>query len=513
MQKKRFAWKVSPLARKENMVVGEKYRFTVLTPFLIRMEYGPDGLFEDRASRSVFHRDFPQCGLTVTRSDGVLVLQTENLVLTYREDMPFGEDTLSVRLKTEPGSQWCFGEDFEDLGGTVKTLDEVVGACKLGRGIVSRNGFSVLDDSGTPVLEPDGWIGVRRENTVDCYFFGYGFEYLKAVQDFYRLTGIPPMLPAYALGNWWSRYHAYTQQEYCDLVERFEEEQVPFSVGVVDMDWHIVNIPEEQREEESKFRSGWTGYSWNEALFPDYRAFLRFLKEKNLHTALNLHPAQGIRRHEKMYREMALACGVDPESGKRIPIDVLSPEFMANYFDILHHPYEADGVDFWWMDWQQGTDYWWIHAPNQPGEYQDPRERVDPLWLLNHLHILDISRNGKRPMFFSRYAGPGSQRYPVGFSGDTIVGWEALNFQPYFTATATNIGYTAWSHDIGGHMCGYRDDELQVRWLQLGVFSPINRLHSTSSEFAGKEPWNYPEPARSIMKRWLRLRHKLFPYL
>ena len=70
-------------------------------------------------------------------------------------------------------------------------------------------------------------------------------------------------------------------------------------------------------------------------------------------------------------------------------------------------------------------------------------------------------------MTFSRYAGPGSHRYPVGFSGDTIVTWESLRFQPYFTANASNIGYGWWSHDIGGHMFGYRDEELEVRWYQL----------------------------------------------
>lgn len=513
MQVNRFAWPVRPVALAENMVMGEKYRFTVLTSGLIRMEYAPEGGFEDRASQSVFYRDFPACSFQSNIQNGELTLETENLILKYRENAPFGEDTLSVKLKIEPASLWRYGEDFEDLGGTVKTLDQVNGACKLGRGVVSRNGFSVLDDSRTLVLEEDGWVGLRSENTTDCYFFGYGYAYLNAVQDLYKLTGVPPMLPAYALGNWWSRYHAYTQEEYTNLIRRFREENVPFSVSVVDMDWHIVDIPEELKDEDPNFQDGWTGYTWNTELFPDYKAFLKFLKEQNLYTSLNLHPAQGVCRHEAMYEEMAKACGIDPSSGKHVPIDILSPEFMGKYFDILHHPYETDGVDFWWMDWQQGTDYWWIHQPNKPGHYQDPRERMDPLWMLNHLHILDISRNGKRPMFFSRYSGPGSQRYPVGFSGDTYVSWESLDFQPYFTATATNIGYTAWSHDIGGHQPGYRDDELQVRWLQLGVFSPINRLHSTSSEFMSKEPWCYREPAQGIMKQWLRLRHAFFPYL
>jgi len=210
---------------------------------------------------------------------------------------------------------------------------------------------------------------------------------------------------------------------------------------------------------------------------------------------------------------MAKACGIDPASKQHIPLNILSQEYMEKYFDILHHPYEEDGVDFWWMDWQQGTDYRWIHEPNKPGQYQDERERMDPLWLLNHLHILDIARDGKRPMFFSRYSGPGSHRYPVGFSGDTFVSWDSLQFQPEFTATASNVGYSWWSHDIGGHNFGTADHELYIRWIQLGVFSPINRLHSTKDRFMCKEPFQFPEQVGNIASRWLRLRHRLFPYL
>ena len=509
--KKRFQWPVRPNALPENMISGSKYRFTVLTSRLLRLEYSAEGIFEDRASQSVFYRDFPKCEFACWREGELLLLETEDLFLTYRENAPFAEDTLTVRLKQEPASAWRFGEDFEDLGGTTKTLDTVNGACPVERGVVSRNGFSVLDDSNTLVLEEDGWVGVRKENTTDVYFFGYGYDYIAAVQDLYSLTGVPPLLPAYALGNWWSRYHAYTQQEYLDLVRRFREEDIPFSVGVVDMDWHLVDV--DVPSPVPNDLNGWTGYTWNEELFPDYKTFLKELHSYNLKTALNLHPAAGVRRHEAMYEEMAKAAGIDPATGEGVPLDILSQKHMADYFDIIHHPYEADGVDFWWMDWRQGTDYCWIHEANKPGEYQDERERLDPLWMLNHLHILDISRNGKRPMFFSRYAGPGSQRYPVGFSGDTFVTWQSLQFQPQFTAMASNIGYSWWSHDIGGHMGGYRDDEMFVRWLQLGVLSPVNRLHSSNSEFTRKEPWVYDREAEAVIKDWLRLRHALFPYI
>ena len=512
--KTRFLWETRPLALPANMVSGEKYRFSVLTPSLIRMEYSEQGIFEDRASQSVFFRDFPENKFSVERKDGVLRIETENLIVTYKENADFAEDTLSFKLKTEPASSWNFGEDFEDLGGTARTVDSVNGAVPLGRGVCSRNGFSVMDDSASMLLNDIGWVEVRVPNTKDLYFWGYGFRYSDAVKDLFRLTGIPPMLPAYALGNWWSRYHDYTQEEYQELIERFEEEDVPFSVSVVDMDWHVTRIPDECKgDEPRKFTNGWTGYSWNKDLFPDYKAFLKFLKAHDLKTALNLHPAQGVGCHEDMYEEMAIACGIDPKTKARVKLDLLSPDFMENYFDILHHPYEKDGVDFWWMDWQQGGNYWWIHEPNVGGNLQDEREILDPLWMLNHLHIGDIKRNGKRPMFFSRYSGPGSQRYPVGFSGDAFVTWESLNFQPYFTSTASNAGYGWWSHDIGGHMSGYRDDELTARWLQFGVFSPINRLHSSNTEFVRKEPWCYEEKTEGIIKEWLRFRHKLFPYI
>ena len=510
--KERFQWEVRPVACGENAVSGEHYRFTVLEPCLLRLEYSPSGVFEDRASQTAFYRDFPKCAYTAQEKDGVLTLETEALVLTYRVGTSF-EEGLSIKLKIEPASCWRYGEEFETLGGTARTLDQVDGRCDMGDGVCSRNGFSVIDDTDSLLLEDDGWIGVRRDGNTDCYFFGYGLNYLGAVKALYKLTGVPPMLPAYALGNWWSRYYAYTQQEYLELMDRFGAEDLPFTVGVVDMDWHVTEIPEELREPLSGTRSGWTGYSWNKELFPDYKAFLQELHKRNLKTALNLHPAAGTCCHEDMYAEMAKANGIDPATKQRVPLDILSKDHMATYFDILHHPYEEDGVDFWWMDWQQGTNYWWIHEANAPGEYKDPRERMDPLWMLNHLHILDISRSGKRPMFFSRYSGPGSQRYPVGFSGDTSITWDSLKFQPEFTATASNVGYSWWSHDIGGHMLGVRDNELYTRWLQLGVFSPINRLHSTKQRYMCKEPWNYPEQVEKIAGDWLRLRHKLFPYL
>lgn len=511
----RFAWNVTPVYKGNGIISGDKYRFTALTSRLFRLEYSENGIFENRASQIVFNREFEECFVKSTISNGIVTFETDDLILNYNENEFFSKDSLSIKLKNEPASIWCYGEEFETLGGTIKTLDQTNGEVELGDGVCSRNGFSVIDDSNSYVLDETGWIDVRNSNNIDIYFFGYGFDYLDAVKDLYRLTGTPPMLPNYALGNWWSRCHKYSQQEYIDMIDKFKEVKVPLTVAVIDFDWHIREIPAETRDTSGRHYGGWTGYTWNRSLFPDYKEFLKYLHECGLKTSLNLHPADGVCPHEEMYPEMAKACGVDISTNKRVPFNVLSKDYMEKYFDILHHPYENDGIDFWWIDWQQGGSCKRIIDENPDYKFKSNIVNFDPLWLLNHLHTIDISRTGKRPILFSRYSGIGSHRYPVGFSGDTYITWKNLDFQPYFTSTASNVGYGWWSHDIGGFMRGYYNPELFVRWLQFGVFSPINRLHSSSvgGKYIHKMPWTNGEPYDSITKKWMRLRHKLFPYI
>ena len=335
-------------------------------------------------------------------------------------------------------------------------------------------------------------VEVRPKDSIDFYFFGYGHRYQEAVKDLYYLCGKTPLLPRWVFGNWWSRYHRYTEKEYKELMERFEQERIPFSVAVVDMDWHLVDI-------DPKYGSGWTGYTWNRDFFPDPGEFMDWLHGRNMKITLNVHPADGVRAYEEAYERVAKRMGINPDSGEPVQFDVTDRHFLEVYFEELHHPLEDEGVDFWWLDWQQGT------VTKIPG--------LDPLWMLNHFHYLDSARRGKRRLTFSRYAGIGSHRYPIGFSGDTVITWDSLRFQPYFTATASNAGYGWWSHDIGGHMHGVRDDEMTARWVQLGVFSPLNRLHSTDNPFNGKEPWKYNKITQSVMEEFLRLRHKMVPYL
>ena len=484
-----------PQACPENMILGEHYRITVLTKSLVRLEYSPDGTFTDAPTQTVLNRNFPQVSFEVRETPEELEIRTEYFQLNY-DKKEFTSHGLSCYALGMPGGNrnaWRYGVKNENLKGTARTLDNVNGACELEDGILSLwSGCVALDDSRTLTLREDGWVEPRKKGIQDLYLFAYGHRYLEALKDFYHLCGETPMLPRFALGNWWSRYYKYTEESYMELMERFDQEQIPFSVAVIDMDWHLVDI-------DPKYGTGWTGYTWNREFFPDPERFLKKLHDRGMKTTLNLHPADGIRGFEDCYPQMAEAMGLDPEKEEPVNFDIANPDFLEAYLEKTLHPLEEEGVDFWWVDWQQGTN--------------SKMEGLDPLWMLNHYHFLDSARNGKRPMTFSRYAGPGSHRYPVGFSGDTLITWESLDFQPYFTSTASNIGYGWWSHDIGGHMLGYKNDEMEARWYQFGVFSPINRLHSSSSEFNGKEPWRFKKEVHDTMCEFLRLRHRLLPYL
>ena len=480
--------------REEMVVRGEKYRISVLTERLIRLEYSKKGVFVDEKTQTIMNRDFETFRFRVEEKEDSLSIVTKYLRLIY-DKKEFSGEGLKINVSGNFGttsSVWHYGDKNESLKGTVRTLDTIDGATELGEGVVSKKLWSFIDDSKSMLLVDDDFVIREDEEAIDIYFFGYGLDYKEALRDFYKLSGATPLLPRYSLGNWWSRYYKYTDESYLELLERFKREDIPFNVAVLDMDWHITDV-------DSKYGTGWTGYTWNKEYFKEPEKFLKEVHERGYKITLNVHPADGVRAFEDSYREFAKFMGVNIKNEDPVLFDIADKKFREGYFKYVHHKLEKQGVDFWWIDWQQGEN--------------SGKKGLDPLWLLNHLHYKDIQRDKRRGLILSRYAGVGSHRYPLGFSGDTIITWDSLNFQPYFTATASNIGYSWWSHDIGGHMNGTRDDELFVRWVQFGVFSPIMRLHSTCNDFSGKEPWNYNDIANAIIKKYLRLRQRLIPYL
>ena len=516
-----------PVANPEAVVTLGHARFTVLTPQMIRMEWSAAGKFEDHASFVFINRRLPVPAFSHRLSaDGKqLTIRTDALTLTYAPagDGSFTADDLSIALTVDGKPVvWHPGmDDPENLLGTTRTLDGARGDKTkepIGQGLISRSGWALVDDSTRPLFDsadfrflegeksPWPWVMERPADEApgsytDWYFFGYGRDYRKALGDYVRVAGRIPLPPRFAFGAWWSRYWAYSDQELDELVKGFRENDTPLDVLVIDMDWHIneQQLKAMGETDQSGHGLGWTGYTWNKLLFPDPGDFLSKLHDEGLKATLNLHPASGIEPWEQQYPAMARAMGIDPATRKYVPFDPTNKHWAESYFDLVLHPLEKQGINFWWLDWQQEPD------TRLPG--------VNNTWWLNYLHFTDQQREGKRPLLFHRWGGLGNHRYQIGFSGDTISVWDSLAFQPWFTATAANVGYAYWSHDIGGHMPGAVDPELYTRWVEFGAFSPILRTHTTKNPDSERRIWAYPEPYSSILRSTFQLRYALQPYI
>ncbi|MGD0831328.1 MAG: TIM-barrel domain-containing protein [Terracidiphilus sp.] len=522
----------NPVADPQAVVTVGNARFTVLTPELIRMEWAADGKFEDHASFVFLNRRMPVPEFDRSLwKDGrsTLTIKTAALTLTYVAlpdgkaspygCCPFSKENLEITFTVEGNKViWRPGDiDPNNLQGTTRTLDGALGDKTkepLGQGLVSRSGWALIDDSTRPLFDsadfsfrdgeksPWPWVMERPQGQrQDWYFFAYGHDYRKALGDFVRVAGRIPLPPRFAFGAWWSRYWAYTDQELDELVRGFRENDTPLDVLVIDMDWHTSQgqLEAAGEKDQSGQLLGWTGYSWNKLLFPDPDQFLARLHAEGLKATLNLHPASGVQPWETAYPAMARAMGIDPATRKYVPFDITDKKFATNYLNLLHHPLEKQGIDFWWLDWQQ--------------ESETRLAGVNPTWWLNYVHFTDQQREGKRPLLFHRWGGLGNHRYQIGFSGDSVSVWDSLAFQPWFTATAANVGYAYWSHDIGGHMPGSVDPELFTRWVQFGAFSPILRTHTTKNPDSERRPWAYPEPFSSVLRSVYQLRYALQPYI
>lgn len=490
-------------------------RFTVISDGVLRMEYSPSGQFIDDKSFLAVNRDYEASKYVTKKSGKWVEITTSKMKLRYLTGSgAFTEKNLSITsVKGAFKFAWKPGmKAAGNLKGTSRTLDGYSGDRFCGNGndadgsqrmvledgVLSTDGWTLIDDSKNFLFDNSDWQWVTTRKEADCqdwYFMAYGTDYKGALKDFTRFAGKAPLPPRYAFGYWWSRYWSYSDNEMRELVNKFRNYDIPLDVLVVDMDWHYV--------EEGK--GGWTGYTWNRRLFPDPNKFLGYLKSENLQITLNLHPAGGVEPYEEKYPEMAKWMGIDPASKKKIETVLSDKRYMQGWFDIILKPMQDAGVDFWWLDWQQHM-------------YDPVIKNLHNTWWINYAVFSNMERTSEaRPMLYHRWGGLGNHRYQIGFSGDSYHDWESLAFLPYFTSTASNVLYGYWSHDLGGHQFfrGKKklDNELFIRWMQFGVFSPIMRTHSSKTADMNKEPWVFADNETAVIREAVNLRYKIAPYV
>lgn len=478
-------------AKEESIKQGTKYRFTILTERLIRLEYSESGNFRDNATQLVTFRNFDVPKFEVREDNNNLEIETDYFKLYYAKEMPFKGTSLNthknLRIELKNTDKiWYYGHpEARNYFGSNISIETKDDQEPINKGMFSLDGFVSLDDSDAIQLDGNGTIIQNPEKETDIYVFLYNKDFGFCMGDYFRLTGNPALVPRYVLGNWWCRDIRYTDEEVQTIVELFQINRIPLSVFLFDKDWHIRDNGSDDQLE--------TGYTFNTALLKDPKALFSDLHQRGIRVGLSINPKDGIYPHEAAFPAIKQALGI--EETKRIPFDPMNPQFLDVYFKGLIHPLEEVGVDFFWND------------------YNDLKD-LKKLWIMNYYHHKDLARDpAKRGMLLSRNALVAAHRYPVLYSGKTKVSWDNFKSIPFFNLSASNIGVCWWSHDIGGYNGGVEDPELYIRSVQLGTFSPILRFYSASGKYYKREPWRWDPQTFDIVRNYLNLRHRLTSYL
>jgi hypothetical protein len=497
-------------------VVDGPVRVEVLSPQLLRLEYAQDGQFEDRPTLNAVARNVRPPWFTARRVGTELRVRTKRVLLRYQEGSgPFGpaNTTLEFNLggqRTLAHPEFGTPQRSDALGGWYRGLDFYpaqagpVDQIKLHAGMLNRSGWYLLDDTHTAVRTPTGWVAARPSRSSayqDGYLFGYGQHYKRGLADLRLLTGPDVMLPKWAFGTWFSEYNAFSAADYeKSLLPAFRANKVPLDVLVADTDWKAPNQ--------------WAGWNWNPALFPHPAAFLKWVKQQKLQLALNVHAA--ISAADPKYAQAqataggALAATTDSFAPDAHIFDWTDPA-QAKAWTQLHTPFDDQGVRQWWLDYCCDAS-----RVSTPGVTADS-------WV-NELYRRQGEAQGLRGFALSRigdsypdYKGIGpsgpwaEHRSTVHFTGDTEPDWPTLAFAAAFTpAEGASIGEPYVSHDIGSFAGKHLPEDLYLRWVQLGAFQPILRLHSDHGD---RLPWQYSAAVRGAAEKFLRLRESLVPYL
>lgn len=488
---------------KNNVVEFDSKKFTVLSPNLITAR-------DAQISEGNYNYNFDLVEFDVKQVDDELVISTKEIILFYQKGNENIKD--GIRLQFTKNDSTIVNRinqiDTKNLGGLIRSVDRFDGKIEyeqydinsssklvdIPKGLLSEQGWTVLKSVDGRLLHND-IEGISSE----LFVFGYGDNYKTALNDFTTLNGKIPMLPKWSLGNWYSRYQPLTAVDYKRIVKRFRKEKIPIDVIVPDMNWHI---------------DGWFGTRYDSVKFPDMKNFLKWTNENGIHVGFNHHPGAVIRDDVRAkyflkkvnmdYDSLLVTTEKQYQESKWEFIENAlyygegDSKHIKPFFDVFLKPIMDEGLDFHWVDGSPSIE--------NLKEYYNATEQFA----------------NKRAIVLTRQVAGSfdNHKYPIGFSGDSYISWESLKFNIELTVKGSNLGIY-WSHDIGGHMEGYKveeNSELFTRWIQSGVMTPFNRLHATGGVdwdkrmVHNRKPWAWGEQVLKSARKAMQLKYKLLPY-
>lgn len=452
---------------------GNKYRITVLTERLVRLEYNEESSFIDNPTQLVLNRNLEKPNFSVTETSTSLKIVTRYFELSYKKEKSFDGGKLSpaANLKIKllnTDKVWYYNHpEARNFGAVSNTINDN----KFVKGLYSLDGFASIDDSNSNIIYENGAIKQREKKGIDIYVFMYNKDFYLCLSDYFAITGNPPMIPRYALGNWWCKSDIYNNTDIANIVNKFEKKGIPVSIFMLD-NWDT--------KEKYIF----------DDIYGEPKNIVHFLNTKNIKLGLSISDLKEFKPDTKIFENIKKYLAVDKNGN--IPFNLFDEKTIDAYLKLIINPIKTMGAELYFF--------------NDFVKKEDERN-----FLLTHYLFNNIVNN--RALISSYNSLVAAHRYPVSYTGKTIVDWETLRRIPEYNLLASNMGVSLLSHDFGGTTHGVEDSELFIRYIQLAVFSPILRLGSDGGKYYKREPWRWDLFTYTIVKEFLNLRYKLIPYI
>ena len=463
------------LSNIDSIIKGEKYRFTVLTERLIRLEYSESSKFTDNLTVSIRNREFPKPEFNIIDTSTTLEIETKYFHIVYEKEAPLigpsNNPSMYFYAKINNTDEVWYPnkKDNENIRGNYRSLNDNLN----GETLFSRNKYAVIDESLSPVIDENGYFNFVDSKT-DIYLFVYNNDFSLALQDYLTLTGKASLIPKYSFGNILLDNRKINSENVIKTIEEFKNIDIYLSTYIL-----------------GNFQKENTVFLFDKDRFENPKELIKNIHKMGVFLGIKVNPQNGFNEKELNYVELRKF--LSPDNNNLIPCEGNDAKFIDTYIKALIRPIKENGIDFIMNDYE-GDIY--------------------SMWGLNHYTYLNEARKeSTRGFIISKNSTISPHLYPITYTGDYVSSFENLEkIVERQNAYYSNLSIMQ-ANLINGSSNYINNPNLYIRSLQYNIFSPVSILEFSDLKYNISKPWEYGGEYLNLSKELLNLRQRLVPFL
>jgi alpha-glucosidase len=450
------------------------------------------------------------------RQYGGNVVKMSKVVKEGEHFYGMGDKTMHLNLRGRRVTNWAM-----DTYGFKKEEDPIYKAIPFYTAIHSEIGYGIFFDN---TFKAHFDFGSERRSVTSFwaeggemnYYFIFGPELIDVTRRYTQLTGTPELPPLWSLGYQQSKWSYYPHTKVKEVTNKLRSNLIPCDAIYLDID----------------YMDGFRCFTWDKEKFPEPKAMISELKKNGFKTVVIIDPGIKIDENYAVYNEaiennyFCRRADGPFMKGKVWPGDCYFPDFTNPkvrkwWSGLFQDLIEEIGVRGVWNDMNEPALFE-INGKTFPDDVRHDFDGNPCSHRKAHnVYGMQMARatfkgvkkynSGQRPLVITRSAYSGAQRYASAWTGDNIASWEHLWIATMQCQRMSTSGFSFVGSDIGGFI-DHPTPELFVRWMQLAVFHPFFRTHS-SGDHGEQEPWSFGEAALKIVRTYIELRYTLLPYI